>query len=447
MTADRHVVDVVAVGVGPANLSLAALAEPITGLRVLALERQPHFAWHSGMMVPGAALQVIPLKDLVSLVDPTNRHSFLNFLAETGRLYRFLVANRNSVARREFEQYYAWAASRLPSVRFGTEVRTVDHDGESFVVGTDRETIRGRNVVLGVGQVPHLPSFARPWLGRDVFHSDDYLRCERVTAGRDIVLTGGGQSAAELALHLLAQPDALPRSLTWLTGRSGLHPLDDSPFSNDWFTPGYARYFHALSGSRRAELLARQELASDGVSESLLLDIYRRLYELDYLGGGPLRHRLLSGHRLTDLAPRGDRYVATISSPDVPVAAAVEADVVILATGYRPHVPEFLAPLADRLLLHEGRYEVDTQYRVAWDGPAGHRIYVQNAARHTHGIADPNLSLNAWRSAVILNDVAGRPVYRTDRYDTTIDHLPAGAPAPGQDDDRLPAMEGSNHGS
>jgi lysine N6-hydroxylase len=397
------------------------------------------------MMIPGAALQVIPLKDLVSLVDPTNRHSFLNFLAETRRIYRFLVANRDSVGRREFEQYYAWAASRLASVRFGAEVHRVDHDGESFVVVTDGETLRARNIVLGVGQVPHVPPFAARWLGPDVCHSADYLNGDRGTAGRDVLLVGGGQSAAEIALHLLSSDTGLPRSLTWLTGRSGLHPLDDSPFSNDWFNPRYTRYFHRLPPGRRDELLERQKLASDGITESLLLDLYRRLYELDYLADRPVRHRVLAGHRLADLAPIGNRYAATISSPDLSTTAVAEVDVVILATGYRPHVPAFLAPLTDRLRLDDGRYRVDAQYRIAWDGPADHRIYVQNGARHTHGIADPNLSLVAWRSSVILNDLVGRTVYPTDLVDTTIDHLPAGGPVPGAHNGRAPAMEGSSH--
>ena len=38
-------------------------------------------------------------------------------------------------------------------------------------------------------------------------------------------------------------------------------------------------------------------------------------------------------------------------------------------------------------------------------------IYIQNGARHSHGIADPNLSLLAYRSAVIANDIAGYFLY------------------------------------
>jgi lysine N6-hydroxylase len=98
--------DVIGIGLGPANLSLAALLAPVEGIDACFLEAKPHFQWHSGIMLPDAQLQVSYLKDLVTLVNPTSRFSFLNYLQETGRLFRAMVANRTGCSRREFEQYY-----------------------------------------------------------------------------------------------------------------------------------------------------------------------------------------------------------------------------------------------------------------------------------------------------------------------------------------------------
>ncbi|HET8661472.1 MAG TPA: SidA/IucD/PvdA family monooxygenase [Micromonosporaceae bacterium] len=84
--------DVVGAGLGPFNLSLAALVEPLPEIRARFFEAEASFRWHCGIMVPGAQLQVSFLKDLVTLVDPTSSFSFLNYLASEGRLYRFLVA-------------------------------------------------------------------------------------------------------------------------------------------------------------------------------------------------------------------------------------------------------------------------------------------------------------------------------------------------------------------
>lgn len=52
-------------------------------------------------------------------------------------------------------------------------------------------------------------------------------------------------------------------------------------------------------------------------------------------------------------------------------------------------------------------------YRIQWDGPAEHPIYALNLARSSHGIADAQICLNAWRSAVILNDYLGFTYFNT----------------------------------
>lgn len=64
-------------------------------------------------------------------------------------------------------------------------------------------------------------------------------------------------------------------------------------------------------------------------------------------------------------------------------------------------------PLAGRLE-HEGEeLRVDEDYAVRWDGPADRRIFVQNGVRGQRGLADPNLSLNAWRSRRIADRLCG----------------------------------------
>jgi lysine N6-hydroxylase len=91
--------------------------------------------------------------------------------------------------------------------------------------------------------------------------------------------------------------------------------------------------------------------------------------------------------------------------------AELNADLVVLCTGYRYRMPEYLAELAPRIPLDRGNYRYNRDFSIKWDGPPGHKVYVQNAARSARGIADPNLSLMAWRSANIVNGLLGRPHY------------------------------------
>src|ERR1051325_8378699 len=121
------VVDAVGVGIGPFNLSVAALAEPLIGLRTRFFDRKKEFRWHPGLLFPEATIQVSFLKDLVTLVDPKNPYSFLSFLSEHKRLYRFIIANFPRVTRTEFEQYFQWVCGSLPNLEFGCGVEAISY--------------------------------------------------------------------------------------------------------------------------------------------------------------------------------------------------------------------------------------------------------------------------------------------------------------------------------
>jgi lysine N6-hydroxylase len=64
---------------------------------------------------------------------------------------------------------------------------------------------------------------------------------------------------------------------------------------------------------------------------------------------------------------------------------------------------------------------VRSDFSIEWDGPPGLRVYAQNAARQMRGVADPNLSLMAWRSAVIANSLLGRAVYDVNGESSAFD--------------------------
>ncbi len=401
--------DAVGVGVGPFNLSLAALLAP-TGFKARFFERSANLQWHPGLLFPEATIQVSFLKDLVTLVDPTSPYSFLAFLHARKRLYRFINRTEIRVSRLEFNQYLQWVAGRLSNVEFGAEVREVALDEQSFSVQVDRRTMRTKNIVLGTGLVPNIPSWARPYIGDQIFHSNDYLLHPVDATGRVVAVVGGGQSGAEVVSHLLLDIAHLPAQLVWVSHRPNFLPLDESPFTNELFNPVYSDYFFRLTPDQRDTLLAEQKLASDGVSPVLLQRIYDRLYDLEFLEPPGRRVRLLPGHEVVDMQHTSagcdlilrDRWGGS---------RTVRADVIVLGTGSSYELPEAMQPLADRMSWGRDGFPVRADFSVEWDGPPGLRIYAQDAARHMRGVADPNLSLMAWRSAIIVNSLLGRQVY------------------------------------
>jgi lysine N6-hydroxylase len=409
MTTSGEILDFIGVGIGPANLSLAALAEPLSSVRSRFYDRAPEFAWHPGLLLPESFIQTSYLKDLVTPVAPTSRYSFLSFLVEHKRFYPFLTASFPRVSRSEFGQYLAWVARSLPNLEFDCPVLEVDYREDFFHVTTRKGEVRARDLVLGTGLPPYIPEFARPFIGRTLHHAIHFGHHKPELAGRRVAVIGGGQSGAELVHHVLGNSKTLPSKLLWVSRRQGFPPLDDSPFANELFTPEYSEHFFRLDEREQRWSMEQQTLASDGVSMSLLQDIYRRLYTIQHVEGHEPA-QLLPGHELVGVTRNGTGWlVELLSSRGRRFAEHV--DVVLLATGHRYAIPECLGPLKDRIERQGEQMRIRPDFSVVWDGPAERRIFVQNGARHQRGVADPNLSLLAWRSAAILNRLVGREVY------------------------------------
>ena len=393
-------IDLAGVGIGPFNLSLAALLAPAADTAVRFFDRRTHFAWHPGLMLPDARLQTSFLKDLVTAADPTSPYSFLAYLVERRRFYEFVNADFKAVSRLEFSDYLAWAARRVPGLCFGTTVREVRFDDGLFQVVTDGGTLAARNLCVAQGQRPHSPAWAAEVEAERCFHAAEILDRRPGVGGLRVAVVGGGQTGAEVFLTLARGHFGTPRSITWISRRPNFEPLDETHFTNEYFSPGYLRHFHGLPEARRSSILAAQKLASDGISPSTLEELYQLLYRDRHLAGEAPGYVLMPEREAVALQRDGAAMRISARSPLTEGTETVDADLVILCTGYCSAFPEVLKPLAARLDLDaEARPRLDRHFRAIWDGPADRRIYLQNYARHSHGIADPQLSLMAWRSA------------------------------------------------
>ncbi len=394
------------VGVGPANLSLASLLHTRPDVVSLFLDRKDSFSWHDGQQLPGNTLQVSLFKDLVTLADPRNPFSFLSYLHDHGRLYHFLNAQFDAVPRVEFRNYLAWASRCNENIVFGETVCEISFDNNVFTVRTDRRTVTADNVVVGVGSQPWVPSQVRGKLGPTQFHVSDYLGTAENPGGKRVVVIGGGQSGAEAFLDLISQPgDTLPRRVSWISRRANYFPIDDTPFTNDYYMPSYADYFFDLDREARQSFNRQNILSSDGISESTLHDIYQRAYLHRFVEGNVDLVGLYPNRDVTEVSTGvyGGWQVSARHNDHPGSTELFEADIVIWATGFRPTRMDFLDPIADRLERDGDEFRIDEDYAVHWDGPDDRRVFVQNAARGQRGLADPNLSLNAWRSQRIAD--------------------------------------------
>ena len=92
----------------------------------------------------------------------------------------------------------------------------------------------------------------------------------------------------------------------------------------------------------------------------------------------------------------------------------LQTDVVILCTGLEEALPDCLAPLASRLPRDEdGNLLLNAAFRASLQQANGRKLYLLGTGRYSLGIAEPQMSLSAWRAANVINDLRGHAVYET----------------------------------
>ncbi|WP_082461768.1 lysine N(6)-hydroxylase/L-ornithine N(5)-oxygenase family protein [Agromyces sp. Leaf222] len=417
--APARVHDVVGIGIGPFNLGLACLLEPLA-LDAVFLDRADGFAWHHGMMLDGATIQVPFMADLVTMADPTSPFSFLNWLKQSGRLYPFYIRESFYPLRAEYDAYCRWASEQLPSLRWGRDVVSVDHDEANDVYTVraldlatgDVETYSARHLVLGVGTAPTVPAALRDLPGL-VVHSSEYLpNRERLQGAGSITVVGSGQSAAEIYRDLLGDATAADGyRLDWITRSPRFFPMEYTKLTLEMTSPEYTDHFHGLPLALRQQLGREQRGLYKGISGELIDEIYDTLYELS--ASGPVPTTLLTDTELLEASWDGTRFRLRLRHAQLEQEYERETDALVLATGYSARVPAFLDPVRDRFEWDAlGRLDVSRDYSI--DGGRG-RVFVQNGEEHTHGLTAPDLGFGAWRNAQIIAKICGHEIYPLER--------------------------------
>lgn len=409
------VLDFVGVGFGPSNLALAvavqehnanpAVTRPVTAEFV---EMKPEFGWHTGMLLPGATMQISFLKDLVTQRNPQSAFTFLKYLTERGRLTEFINYKTFFPTRLEFHDYLSWAAEKVDAqVRYGSKVTGIRDEGSTFdveVSGRRAGHLRARNVVVAGGLQPQVPPGVTP-TARQV-HNHGFLHdLERLPPRRHdrFVVVGAGQSAAEVAAYL---HDLSPSvEVHGVFAKYGYSPADDSPFANRVFDPDAVDDFYtAAPGVRRQLINYHRSTNYSAVDLPLIEDLYAREYAERVAGRRRLYLRGASSVQSTEEDDDGVR-VRILHHPTGAVDEVV-CDAVIFATGFVPASLEaVLGELYSRLTLKDGRPVVTRDYRLVTSPPTDGGLYIQGNTEHTHGLTSSLLSNIAVRSAEILASI------------------------------------------
>lgn len=412
--------DLIGIGLGPFNLSLAALAQERTQLQACFLDAKLEFKWHGELQFDDAIMQTSFLKDLVTSVSPTNPFSFLNYLVTHGLFHSFMNTNRTSITRTEFEQYCRWVSKELDDTcHFNQKVELVEYDKNQklFKLKSQNKTYTSKHLTIATGPTPFIPSFALVHLGDQVFHPKMHAIKKNQFKSKRVLVVGGGQTGVEIFRNTLKDQFGVFDELKLISSRSNLEPLESSPFVNEYFTPHYTNRFYHIHADQKPGYLKEQKMASDGNTPEYLDLLYNDLYQIKLVHKDPRTINLYASQRLTKIEKMPGGFRCHVWDDFEQKETSHETDIIVLATGFQTRLPPFMETLIPDFQLNEkNEFSIQKDFSLNWRHQTTNKIFVQNLSRSQHGIADPQLSLAAWRSATILNSLSEKQVFALDRY-------------------------------
>ncbi|WP_306352726.1 lysine N(6)-hydroxylase/L-ornithine N(5)-oxygenase family protein [Flavobacterium sp. '19STA2R22 D10 B1'] len=419
---NKKIYDIIGIGIGPFNLGLAALLEPVTEVSALFLDQADGFDWHPGLMLDNATLQVPFMADLVTMADPKSRFSFLNFLKETNRLYKFFIREDFFILRKEYNVYCKWAVNQLSSCLFNKYVDNILFDDQTEVYQImvmdkstqKKETYFTKKLVFGTGTQPFLPEFMKDKKYQNVIHTSQYLDYKsEILNSNSVSIIGSGQSAAEIFQDLLPETqDGL--YMSWFTRPDRFFPMEYSKLTLELTSPEYVDYFYQMPIEKRKATLAKQPALYKGINFDLINAIFDTMYEMS-VDDTPLNVQLRPNCQLNNVLEEKEDTTYSLDFTQVQKEEDFThtSEFVILATGYKYKTPVFIEGINHRIKRNEdGLYDVDRNYSI---DKAGEEIFVQNAELHTHGFVTPDLGMGAYRNAIIINTIAKKEVYKVEK--------------------------------
>jgi lysine N6-hydroxylase len=416
----REVLDVVGVGIGPFNLGLAALLHK-TNCKYKFFERKSQFEWHPGMMIDGTTLQVPFMADMVTMVDPTNPFSYLNYLHTKKRLYQFYFLEKFHVLRSEYNHYCQWVAEQLPNLNFESTVENIEYINDRYEEAYYKILVRqkeksciyySRHIVIGIGTEGSIPDLYKKIESENLYHSSNYLiNKEKTLSTSSITVIGSGQSAAEIVCDLLKEKQRHNYKINWFTRSRGFFPMEYSKLGLEHFSPDYIHYFYNLHSELKKEVLSKQDLLYKGISFETINEIYDLVYELT-VGGKEVPIYLQALTELRDIEVIDNKYKMLLYQLEQEKYSHLNSDVIIMATGYKQRLPHFLDGIKNDIQYDDDKhFIVDKSYKVKTNHKNSNHIYIQNGELHSHGVGAPDLGLGAYRNAVIVNQILGEEFY------------------------------------
>jgi len=418
---ESEIITNLAIGLGPANLSIAALANDNRDIDSEFIEKKPTFEWLDGKFLKNTVVQSSILRDLVTLVDPTHSFSFLSYLHEEKKIYQFMSANFLNIPRYELSAYYKWAANKLSNVSYNEWVNEVRLEDGVFRVHTSKRIINAKNIILGVGKIPYYPEHSILDISDNSFHGMMYARKKKsIFVNKKVAVIGNNQNAAEVFYDLIDTQGAKPSEVVWLSEDLLFNTEVTSSFDSEIFTPSYNEFCGAINNIDNSHLKNSEHLLN-GISQSTLEKIYHSLYGAKYGGYNDSKYEIFVNTEVVSQTESTENKLSLeIINKMTKKPSRMDVDIVIYCTGLEQKLPEFLNPIKSQLISDDKGLVINKDQSIRLAGNIDNKIFLLNSAASSQQVNNQHLALSAYNGAKVINSLIGYPFYDLSTDDAFI---------------------------
>jgi len=420
----EKIYDVFGIGFGPSNISLAILLEERGDMSFYFTEAASDSTWQKEMMLDKSDIQNNPHRDLITLYDPRNKYTFLNYLHENNKIECYLNLGTKFPFRKEYSKYINWVSEHFnDNVDYNTSITSVDLDESSniYIIKSNLGKIyKARSLVLGTGRSAFIPGVFKEVSQDKCFHLTKYLsQINKIPKYKNnkkmsFTVVGASQSAVEIILDLSnrfpnAQIHNLIRSFS-------IKLKDTSPFSYEIFKSENTDFFYDLDVLSKENIRAELRRTNySSVDEDVLKELYLKIYEqkLD-------NNQKIFIHNNSQIlaAKEIDSTVSiNVKNKYSNNEKKIDSDFVVLATGFRdiggnanqdPY-PKVLENIIDHFQFNERGYaHINRDYSLApkIKGKCLPPLFLSGVCETSHGLGDSgSFSLIPKRCERILNSL------------------------------------------
>lgn len=190
--------------------------------------------------------------------------------------------------------------------------------------------------------------------------------------------------------------------------------LESAKLGQEVFSPDYIAYFHQLPFEDRKDALSTLDQLRKGIDPETLKQIYDLLYHRS-VDQNAKKVRIQPLTEVNKIGPNseGPGYKLTCHQWQKDESFGHLSRKVVLATGYKPHLPEWFEKFRDDIEWEdEKRYKVLYDYCLEFKDDRPNHVFTLTNLEHSHGAGATNLGLSVVRNQKIINKIAGKELYK-----------------------------------